>query len=217
MEKFREAESYKEFIDRYPKYYSWKEAQCKGFEAHHIKPRSIGGTDSDGLVRLTPFEHLYAHYLYSLENKEHSDIFYCMISVYTNKITNLEEITLKDLKHFAELREIGSQKRGHKISEALKGIPKSLEVRQKIAVSNTGHHHTLETKKKMSESHKGVPLSEEHKKQIGISSLGHKMPEESKKSISLKNKGNKSRTGYKNSEEHNKKISEGNTGKIRTE
>lgn len=217
MKNFVEANSYKEFIDRYKIYYDWKEAQCKGYEAHHIIPRSLGGTDADGLVRLTPFEHLYAHYLFSKENKEHSDIFYCMFSIYGNKLTDIENITLKDLEEFSLIRERGSKKRGKEISIALKGHPVSEETRNKLSIANIGHHPNNETRQKMSESHKGVSLSEEHKKNIGISSRGHRMSDESKKRISIKNKGNKSRTGYKNSEEHNKRISKSNKGKVRSD
>jgi hypothetical protein len=38
--------------------------RAKGFELHHITPKSIGGTDStDNLVSLTPKEHFIAHRL----------------------------------------------------------------------------------------------------------------------------------------------------------
>lgn len=69
----------------------------------------------------------------------------------------------------------------------------------------------------MSLSHKDVPLSSEHKKSIGLSLKGHITSDTTKAKISLKNKGNKSRTGLHNSKEHNKKISNGNKGKKRSD
>ena len=43
----------------------------KGFEVHHILPRSLGGKDNDeNLVRLTPREHSVAHSLLYMAIKE---------------------------------------------------------------------------------------------------------------------------------------------------
>lgn len=51
------------------------------YELHHIVPRCLGGTDEKtNLVFLTLHEHVQAHYLLALENKDNSDIYQKMIS-----------------------------------------------------------------------------------------------------------------------------------------
>lgn len=86
---FKEYKSYKDFIDNYHIYFSYKEAKKKGFEVHHIVPKSLGGKDSDGLLRLTTFEHIYAHYLHAKDNPKYSWIFFNMICFNGSNISTI--------------------------------------------------------------------------------------------------------------------------------
>ena len=86
-----------------------------------------------------------------------------------------------------------------KISENTKKAMSNPEVKERFmnAISNRGE----EWRKHLSEAligHPGHPLSEEAKEKLRLTNLGNKY-----------GIGNKSRTGYHNSEEMNKKISEG--------
>lgn len=77
MQKFN---SYNELIQ-----HARSELRYKGdgtyYELHHIIPRCLGGTDEKtNLVFLTLHEHVQAHYLLALENKDNSDIYQKMIS-----------------------------------------------------------------------------------------------------------------------------------------
>lgn len=61
--------SYKELID-----FAKSQTRCKGdgnyYEKHHILPRCMGGTnDKNNLILLTLAEHVQAHYLLAIENK----------------------------------------------------------------------------------------------------------------------------------------------------
>ena len=62
--------TYNEFIQQHEIHYGKTVYQVrkKGFQVHHVVPKCIGGTDNDGLVLLTPEEHIEAHRLFYLEN-----------------------------------------------------------------------------------------------------------------------------------------------------
>ena len=108
---------YEDFIkDHYPIYFSMKEAKCKGYESHHIIPKSLGGTDEDGLVRLTPYEHIYAHYLLALENPKAIPVFFCMVNINQRKLMNIQKVSLEDLYKWSELR-----KQGLSLRKGIKG------------------------------------------------------------------------------------------------
>lgn len=88
------------------------------YESHHIKPRSLGGSNSKtNLVLLTPREHFIAHLLLSkIYGGKMSYALYIMSSKkkYTNRIYG----ELRD--HFAESISLNKE-RGAKISKALTG------------------------------------------------------------------------------------------------
>lgn len=64
---------------------------------------------------------------------------------------------------------------------------------------------------------KGLPVTEEERELNRQKRLGKKMPEEAKRRISMYQRGCKHRRGHHLSEEHKRKISEGNKGRVMSE
>lgn len=96
-------------------------------EKHHIIPKSEGGgNDIKNIVELTPKEHFVAHKLLYLENpniKSRVTTFWLMSN--NNRIKSgriYEEIKLKFVKLMGKAKTSEHKK---KISESLKGVPKS--------------------------------------------------------------------------------------------
>ena len=100
-------ETYKQYISQFKVYPSWNDAQAKGYEAHHIVPRSLQDTPDDRCVRLTAFQHIYAHYLLALEDKRAAVVFALMVNLNFDKLSELDKITLEQLEDWARLREEG--------------------------------------------------------------------------------------------------------------
>ena len=96
----------------------------------------------------------------------------------------------------------------------LKGYKHSEETKQKISLSqlgkkgnNFGKHLSKETLKKLSESKKGqIPWNK-----------GKRLSDKTKQKMSLVLIGNKRGLGLKHTEEHKKKISEAEKGKVQSE
>lgn len=99
--------TYDTFISQFEIYPTKRSAQKKGFEAHHIIPRAMQDTPDDRCVRLTPFQHIYAHYLLALEDERAKIIFALMVQYNFKKLSDLEKITLEQLEEWARLREEG--------------------------------------------------------------------------------------------------------------
>ena len=204
--------TYDEFINNFIKYPSYKEAQSKGFEAHHLIPISIqkkSGIDRDSsdfndtCIRVTPFEHIICHYLMAKDfGNEYIKIFVLMISFNKSKISDINKLTLEDLEYYSYLRECGIKK----ISEALKNrIP-----------YNKGKKVTSEeTIKKLSDSHKnhiwvndGVNeyLVKENVNNLPLGRLPIK--ESTRESLSISHIGTKINMTEEDKLIKNKKISE---------
>lgn len=114
-----------------------------------------------------------------------------------------------------------SEETKRKISEALKGKPKSEEHKRKMSEINKGKHHSEESNRKRSETmkgkNKGKVRTEETRKKISEANKGKHLSEEIKRRISEKLKGRVSPTkGKKMSEESIRKRAEKNTGKKRS-
>lgn len=93
-----------------------KDLKCeKGFERHHIVPRSLGGTnEKQNLVKLTTFQHVLAHYYLALgyPSRETVGAFSCITRFHQFKhLSELEQISLQQLEHWSELREQAVQER----------------------------------------------------------------------------------------------------------
>lgn len=181
LEKFREGRII------YPTY---KKAQAKGFEAHHIIPVSTQ-TDSnnfdDRCIRYTPFEHIIDHYLLGKKDSKYIYSFECMTRFNFHNLMNDEQKLLESCIEFAELRKQGIEK----IREAGLGNHNAL-----------GHKLSNESKKKISEANKALYINKPG------SRTGHSMPEHVKEILNKVNKGNSYHKGHKHSEETKKKMSE---------
>lgn len=80
----------------------------RGFEIHHVIPRSFGGTNVESnLVYLTPYEHILAHYyLYLGTMNAHMLLaFRLMIDMDFQKLTMDEQADLEVLSYWGKVRE----------------------------------------------------------------------------------------------------------------
>ena len=133
--------SLSEFLEDKKIYPTFKAAKCKGYEAEHIKTVSLQmkeynkehgtsytnrhifekevGILDDRCYRLTPFEHIFVHYLKAKENEEEIYPFEAMVRCNFQKLTEDEQTILQQLEEFARLREEGTRKN----SKSLKGRP----------------------------------------------------------------------------------------------
>ena len=241
--------SYAEFIDGRKIYPTLSKAQKIGYEAHHIvslkKQRLLWNKKTgdniktrrefiqkvssldDRCIRLTPFEHIIAHYLLAKEDKEEITVFSNMIHFNFKKLNNLEEKEkILKLKELSVLREkansIKKEKWNNKSKEEKERIKeKSLESRRKngnwfpsretirkASQSRIGHIVTEETKRKISEKQKGKVIPQEIRNKISNTLKGRKVPEEVKQKISNTSKGRIM------SDEQKLKISQTEKGKI---
>lgn len=177
---------YLDFISTYKVYSTVAEAKEKGYEAHHIIPVCLQGKrrnspDLDNrCVRLTPFEHVYAHYLLALENEKCISTFSQMVNTYYPRFSDLEKITIEELEYFGELRKKGIQKiseskkgKGHKQTEKAKRI---LSEKLKGNQNSKGRKCSLETIQKMSQTKMGHTVSDETKLKISKTKMGCKPP-----------------------------------------
>lgn len=201
---------YKKLIERAPKI----KPVTYITEGHHVVPRCIGGTDSDGIVYLTPEEHYIAHLLLVKIYPNEPRLIYAANMMTVNK-ENLQRTNNKRYgwlrKKFIAAARIINSNRKHteitkqKISQYQKGRPKSENHRKKLAEANKlrkGIPRSSEVKAKLSAARKGKP--------------GKKHTEEAKRKISEAKKGKKLKPGKKLSEEHKQKISKANKGRIHT-
>lgn len=105
--------SYEEFLTFYEKKGRYKDIHIynSGLETHHIIPKEVQklkgifpgdeGFD-DTCINLTPFEHLYAHYLLAKEGYPGGLM---GLNMRMDNISKLEEITLENLKDWSLLKQ----------------------------------------------------------------------------------------------------------------
>lgn len=215
--------TYQEYISQFPIYETQKKAQAKGYEAHHIEPRALQkeGTLDDRCVRLTPFQHIYAHYLLALENPDAIKVFFLMINRNHFKLSDIDRVTIEELKDIAELREKGREA----VSKSMTGKHIPDEVRKRISnsvsIKQKGRITSEETKKKIGLANKGKVRSEETRKKISEAGKGRpawnkgkSWTEETRKKIGEAGKGRKSKyKGIPRTDEVKKKLSESHKGK----
>lgn len=170
------------------------------YELHHIKMRSMGGTDDpENLILLTSKEHFLAHLLLHWIYRNRSTAYALFrLCLYDNKTG--ERITTGKL--YETSRKIYSDY----ASKTMKLLWKDPMMRERLSIANgnknRGRKHTEQSRKNMSEAHKGFKPKRESIEKTRIANTGKKRSEETKKKISALHKGRK----Y--SEEVRKKMSE---------
>ena len=168
-------------------YPSYKEACHKGYEAHHIIPiskqikeyNSIHNSNysykdrkfflknikeyDDRCYRLSPFEHIFIHFLIAREDESQIPLFEAIVRFNWNKLISNEKDTLSLLKEFSELRIIGR----NKVIECVKNssnIPKFVKGQvpwNKGKKYSLGRHHNEETKEKIRKFNLGKKMTME--------------------------------------------------------
>lgn len=163
-------------------------------EVHHILPKCQGGTnDKCNLVKMPVKYHIFAHIFLMKAFPHDKNLVYAvhmMISGINNKFERESRKTNRSInKLYSLVRE--------EYSKVLKSKTLSEETRKKISNSKKG---------------KSLNISEEAKEKRK-SFLGRKHTEETKKKMSLSSK-HKGPKGIPLSEDHKRKISESQKGKI---
>lgn len=103
------------------------------YEAHHIMPKWMGGTDKDSnMVLLTAREHYLCHYLLFKEFKDRPS------SAAFHKMNNTINNDYRDSKKYAELREYQSKR-----WSGNKNPAKRKEVRDKISEGTKGKRNGM--------------------------------------------------------------------------
>jgi hypothetical protein len=196
------------------KYYNWynqitnraRNRILKDYtETHHIKPRSLGGTNAaDNLVELTAREHFICHWLltkmhtgedrakmvYALNGMKRSNKF---AQRYETKITARVYESLK--KEFSIVH--SATMKGRKPWNI--GIPITEEQREKNRIAATGKKFSKEVIERRSAKIRGQKRSEETKDKIRAALKGKPkgpMSEENKLKISKGSKGKSKRQGH---------------------
>lgn len=137
--------------------------KSKGFELHHILPKSMNGTnDPSNLALLTPKEHYVVHHcLARTGNKKMIYAFKMMTDTRNFKLTS---------KQYEKLRILHSEN----VKNQFLGLKLTLEHKQKIGNAHRGMKRSSEACKNISDSQKGKFLSVEHKDKIKKSLQGQK-------------------------------------------
>lgn len=139
------------------------------YETHHIIPRCLGGGDGkENLVKLSPQDHLEAHFLLARmfpENNLLKHSFYCMSN--TNNVVLTESMLIL----YAESKTLWSSKLKTLNSQRVW----SADSRAKISLNNKGEgnpfygkRHSNKSKALMSRYHKSKKLSASTKHKLAI-------------------------------------------------
>lgn len=149
-----------------------KHQEITGYsEAHHIVPKSLGGSDdSSNLIRLTARQHYVAHWmLWKAIGGVAGRSFFMM--------SNFGKYGKVNSKAYEKAREEYSKQ----VSEQLTGKPSqnpfSPECREKMRLAKLGKKQSPDHIQKVIETRLGKPLSDDHKKSLsraksGISTRG---------------------------------------------
>lgn len=163
-------------------------------EAHHIIPKSCGGSnDKDNIVNLTAKEHYVIHLLlpyFTIGNAKHK-----MLNAFIF-MTSKSKFCKRDYKIHSRVYE---------------------KLKSEFSASLKGRRLTPEWKAKISKTLTGTKLPESVKRKISLANMGKKISEKSRLALAIRNKGNKFNLGKKASLETRKKLSIINTGKKHTE
>lgn len=165
-------------------------------ESHHIKPKSIGGTDDYwNLVKLTAREHFIAHVL--LAKIHGGNLWFAVLAMAGG--ANRKELYAK-----GRMYELAKKENSKVRSQNMTGVIVPINVRAKIKKSLMGNTNasglrTIEARKNISNSLVGRKLSISHVAKVRLNAIG-----------------NKSMTGQSHSEETRRKMSAARMGKPKT-
>lgn len=149
------------------------------FEAHHIVPRSMGGSDdADNMINLTARQHFVAHWMLARAMGGSAARAFFMMSNF-GKYGQVNSTTYA----------IARQKYAEQVSQQLKGKPSQCKFSE-------------ETKQKMRDAKLGKKLTPEHIEKMRQTRIGKKMPLEFGKKVSQAKRGIATRgSGWSHSEE----------------
>lgn len=205
--------TYSEFISQFEIYESYNKAKAKGCEAHHITPRALqkdNETLDDRCVRLTPFEHIYAHYLLALEREDAVVVFFRMVCRNKFKLSDIEKVTLEELEEYGRLRSEGREK----IAKARKAYLSDESHRQRISETKEAYFSDPENRRKQSETLKAYYLDPENRKHLSEVHMGHPGWNKGKKgqlpslSEETRRKISETKKAYFSDPEHKRKLFE---------
>ena len=102
---------------------------------HHIIPRSVGGTDDpSNIIKLTPTQHAYAHYLFDKENGTNTFRFFAN----RLRIKDQENVTYEDCLPFNFIDEQRAKHVREAQIESWQDEEKSAQRRQKMSEAKIG-------------------------------------------------------------------------------
>lgn len=195
-------------MDKYTRWYNQitdcaRDRVVKDYtERHHIKPRSLGGSDDpDNLVELTAREHFICHWLLTkmTTGKDRAKMIYALNGMkrsnkfaqrYETKITARVYENLKkefSAVHSAAMKgrkpwNVGvpiTEEQREKNKKAATGKKRSAEAIAKTVAKQTGQKRSQETKDRIRAALKGKskgPMSEEEKLKRSLGNLGKSKP-----------------------------------------
>ena len=140
-------------------------------ESHHIKPKSIGGTDDYwNLVKLTAREHFIAHVL--LAKIHGGNLWFAVLAMAGG--ANRKELYAK-----GRMYELAKKENSKVRSQNMTGVIVPINVRAKIKKSLMGNTNasglrTIEARKNISNSLVGRKLSISHVAKVRLNAIGNK-------------------------------------------
>ena len=204
---------YSQFTSKYERWYysiidkaqsQLRSKNCEVYyENHHIIPKSLGGLDvEENMVLLTGREHFICHWLlykFSEGNDKHK-MAHAWFMMY--QFSKFDKSRYSNSLSY----EVARKAHSNAVSENLRGIPRTEEVKQKISESNRGKKKSVEHCEKLSVAHRGKNLSKTHRENVIKARIGVPRKETTKIKIS------QTKTGVKHSESHRLKNSEAKKG-----
>jgi hypothetical protein len=143
------------FLNRYEKLisaYTAIQDKIEVYEKHHITPLCLGGSnDSSNLIKLPPRAHYIAHYFLCKAYPSNRKLKHAFAMMFVNNPYQSRAFN-------SRMYELAKIER----SKALKGVPRTEEVKQKLR------------KPKSTTSNYRKPKSEEHRLNIALGSRGRK-------------------------------------------